>query len=190
MRVSIITCVGPSISRKECSSRIFRGSIGGTGERVTLKLVAQYADACNVFGDPATMAHKFAVLKQHCESVGRDYSSIHRTAWTICSLGETDEQTQEILPERTKALFADSLSSALIGSPETIRSRLAAYEAAGLQELVIRFAEETHLESIRRFGRRVPLEASCAKGAPHHLKVIHSETFRGKDDQHRLSRTR
>jgi F420-dependent oxidoreductase-like protein len=39
--------------------------IGGSGEQITLKLVAQYADYCNVFGDPATVAHKFDVLRQH-----------------------------------------------------------------------------------------------------------------------------
>jgi F420-dependent oxidoreductase-like protein len=127
--------------------------IGGDGEKVTLKVVAQYADACNVFGDPATVAHKFAVLKQHCESVGRDYTGIHRTAWTFCSIGETDEQAQELLSERTKALFADVLPFALIGSPETIRQGLAAYEAAGVQELALHFADVTHLEAIRRFAR-------------------------------------
>src|SRR4051794_36929234 len=52
--------------------------IGGAGEKVTLKLVAQYGDACNVGGDFATLTHKFAVLKQHCEDVGRDYNSIRR----------------------------------------------------------------------------------------------------------------
>src|SRR6266568_8298527 len=46
--------------------------IAGSGEQVTLRLVAQYADACNVGGDPDTVARKFAVLKKHCESVGRD----------------------------------------------------------------------------------------------------------------------
>ena len=95
-------------------------------EQVTLKLVAQYADACNVGSDLATLKHKFAVLKAHCKSVGRDYHSIHRTAWTLCHIGETDEQAQAMFPERVKILFADSLSSALIGSPETIRQRLAA----------------------------------------------------------------
>lgn len=56
--------------------------IGGMGERKTLKLVAQYADACNVFArqGPETVAHKYDVLKRHCEAVGRDYDEIERTA--------------------------------------------------------------------------------------------------------------
>jgi F420-dependent oxidoreductase-like protein len=61
--------------------------IGGGGERRTLKLVAQYADACNVFGtDPDRLRHKFAVLRRHCESVGRDYASIERTLLTSISI--------------------------------------------------------------------------------------------------------
>src|SRR5215213_9446783 len=46
--------------------------IGGGGEQVTLKLVAQWGDACNVGGDVATLGHKLDVLKRHCENVGRD----------------------------------------------------------------------------------------------------------------------
>jgi len=46
--------------------------IGGGGEQVTLKLVAQYADACNVGDDPASVKQKLAILKRHCERVGRD----------------------------------------------------------------------------------------------------------------------
>jgi len=67
------------------SPRPIRGSIpilvGGGGERRTLDIVARYADACNVFGDATTIRHKFAVLQEHCERVGRDYSQITRTAF-------------------------------------------------------------------------------------------------------------
>src|SRR2546428_2043100 len=72
--------------------------IGGGGEKVTLRLVAQYANACNVFGDLETIKHKFAVLKAHCEAVGRDYESIHRTAGAFCCIGETDEQARAKFP--------------------------------------------------------------------------------------------
>src|SRR5437868_8501054 len=52
--------------------------IGGGGEKVTLRLVAQYADACNIGGDIPTIKHKLDVLKQHCEQIGRDYNTIRR----------------------------------------------------------------------------------------------------------------
>ena len=53
--------------------------IGGGGEQKTLRLVAQYADACNIFGGPDNIRHKLAVLKEHCDNVGRDYTTIEKT---------------------------------------------------------------------------------------------------------------
>src|SRR3954465_2752080 len=54
--------------------------IGGSGERKTLRLVAQYADACNIFGAPDEVAHKVDVLRRHCDAVGRDPNEIEVTA--------------------------------------------------------------------------------------------------------------
>jgi F420-dependent oxidoreductase-like protein len=54
--------------------------IGGSGERKTLRMVAQYADACNIFGGPDEIAQKLAVLRQHCEDLGRDPNEIEVTA--------------------------------------------------------------------------------------------------------------
>ena len=122
--------------------------IGGNGEQVTLKLVAQYGNACHVFGDPATMARKFAVLKQHCEAIGRDYESIRRASVAICSLADTDEQAQARLPEAARAF-----GGGLIGSPGTIRNILTAFEQAGVQELILRFPNARDLDELRRFAQ-------------------------------------
>jgi F420-dependent oxidoreductase-like protein len=127
--------------------------IGGSGEKVTLKLVAQYADACNVGDDPATMKQKFVVLKEHCETFGRDYESIHRTSTTVCLIADSDEQALERIPAENKARLGKRMTTALIGSPETIRQRLATYEEAGVQELLMRFVDGTDLENIRRFAK-------------------------------------
>ncbi|HZR43950.1 MAG TPA: LLM class F420-dependent oxidoreductase [Ktedonobacteraceae bacterium] len=127
--------------------------IGGSGEKVTLKLVAQYGDTCNVGDDLASMKQKFAVLKEHCETVGRDYESIHRTSTTFCLMADSDEQALEQIPAELKARLGKRVSSTLIGSPETIRQRLAAYEEAGVQELLMRFVDGTSLEAIRRFAK-------------------------------------
>jgi F420-dependent oxidoreductase-like protein len=57
-----------------------RVMIGGSGEQKTLRLVAQYADACNLFGvEPADIRHKLEVLRGHCDDVGRDYDEIAKT---------------------------------------------------------------------------------------------------------------
>ena len=122
--------------------------IGGNGEQVTLKLVAQYGDACHVFGDPATIAHKFAVLKQHCEAIGRDYESIRRATIAICSLADTDEQAQARLPEAARVF-----GGGLIGSPDTIRKGITALEKAGVQELMLRFPNARDLNELRRFAQ-------------------------------------
>jgi F420-dependent oxidoreductase-like protein len=75
--------------------------IGGGGERKTLRLVAQYADACNVFGDAARIAHKYAVLREHCERLGRTYEEIERS--TLQSV-DVDAQSSDELVERLGAL--------------------------------------------------------------------------------------
>ena len=53
--------------------------IGGGGEQKTLRLVAQYADASNVFGGPERIPHKWQILRQHCEAVGRPFEDVERT---------------------------------------------------------------------------------------------------------------
>ncbi len=66
--------------------------IGGMGERKTLRLVARYADACNLFDIPdggATIRHKLAVLAEHCEAVGRPYEEIEKTVSTRLDPDET-----------------------------------------------------------------------------------------------------
>jgi F420-dependent oxidoreductase-like protein len=132
--------------------------IGGSGEQVTLKLVAQYADGCNVGDDPLSVRQKLAVLKQHCERVGRDYESIHRTSSTLCLLADSDEQALAQLrlaplPAERIASLEKQVDTILIGGPETIRQRLAAYEEAGVQELALRFVDGTNLETLRRFAK-------------------------------------
>jgi len=71
--------------------------IGGMGEKKTLRLVARYADACNLFayGGPDLIRHKLDVLRGHCEDVGRDFEEIERTALSTVNLapdGMTAEQ--------------------------------------------------------------------------------------------------
>ncbi|HEY4225885.1 MAG TPA: LLM class F420-dependent oxidoreductase [Pseudolysinimonas sp.] len=65
--------------------------IGGGGEKKTLRLVAQYADACNLFGaDVETVAHKIDVLKRHCDDIGRDFSEIKITTMGPSDLAASD----------------------------------------------------------------------------------------------------
>src|SRR5438477_2020113 len=73
--------------------------IGGGGEQRTLKLVAQYADMCNIFGDPATVRHKMDVLERHCETVGRDPSTIVKTRLGSLIIRESDAEARRVLEQ-------------------------------------------------------------------------------------------
>jgi alkanesulfonate monooxygenase SsuD/methylene tetrahydromethanopterin reductase-like flavin-dependent oxidoreductase (luciferase family) len=66
--------------------------VGGSGERRTLKLVAQYADACNLFGDAATVRHKVEVLRAHCATVGRDPSEITITQLSVAGRDPVEDE--------------------------------------------------------------------------------------------------
>jgi F420-dependent oxidoreductase-like protein len=68
--------------------------IGGGGERKTLRLVARYAQACNLFTTP-DLARKLDVLRAHCDSVGRDYDEITKTCYFRFDVGEKGEQAGE-----------------------------------------------------------------------------------------------
>jgi F420-dependent oxidoreductase-like protein len=70
--------------------------IGGGGERKTLRLVARYAQACNLFPGP-DLARKLDVLRAHCEAEGRDYDDILKTCYFLFDVGEKGERTTEIV---------------------------------------------------------------------------------------------
>jgi F420-dependent oxidoreductase-like protein len=76
--------------------------IGGGGEKKTLRLVAQYAQACNLFAAP-DLPHKLDVLREHCAAVGRDYAEIEKTVMMPLDPGESGQHVDEVL-ERLRSL--------------------------------------------------------------------------------------
>jgi alkanesulfonate monooxygenase SsuD/methylene tetrahydromethanopterin reductase-like flavin-dependent oxidoreductase (luciferase family) len=70
--------------------------IGGGGEKKTLRLVAQYADACNLFPSPE-MPRKLDILREHCQAVGRNYDDIEKTAMFQLDVGGNGEKVDELL---------------------------------------------------------------------------------------------
>ncbi len=70
--------------------------IGGSGEQKTLRLVARFADACNLFPTP-DVPHKLEVLRAHCEAVGRDYNQIEKTAIFQFDVGERGEKVDDLV---------------------------------------------------------------------------------------------
>ncbi len=97
---------------KPVSSPRPRVLIGGGGERKTLRLVAMYADACNVIGDADTVAHKVEVLHRHCQDVGRDPAEIEVTALTMVS----EEADADTILDDAEALSAAGAAAVVIRS--------------------------------------------------------------------------
>jgi F420-dependent oxidoreductase-like protein len=86
--------------------------IGGGGEKKTLRLVAQYADACNFFGPPDVVAHKLEVLKRHCDDVGRDVADIEVTAL----LAAADDWTPDDVVRESEAYAAIGADTVMAGA--------------------------------------------------------------------------
>ena len=104
--------------------------IGGGGEKVTLRIVAKYADEWNVWGDVDTLIHKMSVLDQHCESIGRDPKEIERSAVALLFL--TDDEA------RIKKLKSTEMPMpAIIGNVNEVIDIVAAYRDAGVKELMV-----------------------------------------------------
>src|SRR5438270_2934777 len=70
--------------------------IGGGGEKKTLRMVAQYANACNLFPTPE-LPHKLEVLKEHCQALGRNYDEIEKTAMFSFDVGENGEKVGQVI---------------------------------------------------------------------------------------------
>jgi F420-dependent oxidoreductase-like protein len=88
--------------------------IGGAGEKKTLKLVARYAQACNIFGS-TDVAHKLEVLRAHCETEGRSYDEIEKGVILRFDVGERGERAGELVEELEKyaALGVQAVSGTL-----------------------------------------------------------------------------
>jgi F420-dependent oxidoreductase-like protein len=89
--------------------------LGGAGERLTLRLVARYADACNIYGGPDA-GHKLQLLREHCEREGRDYNAIEKTA--ILSLDSAGDGGVERLLHQLRALHELGFESVLGAVPD------------------------------------------------------------------------
>jgi F420-dependent oxidoreductase-like protein len=94
--------------------------VGGSGERKTLRLVAQYADACNLFSaGPETILHKLEVLQGHCADVGRDYADITRTTLGRLNLAVDGSSGQSVAQasEQLAELAALGIDEAIVNMP-------------------------------------------------------------------------
>ena len=113
--------------------------VGGSGERKTLRLVARHADACNLFGDPATVRHKVAVLHEHCAAEGRDPAAI-----AVTHLGVV----------RVVAAGAEREGQGAATVEEHV-GRYRELAEAGVQTAIVELSDADGAESVRRFAEVV-----------------------------------
>ncbi len=131
--------------------------VGGGGEKVTLKLVARYADGNNVGGGIASVRRKERILLEHCERVGRDPSEIERTTniGTVIVRDSRDEarRVQRQIHERNgrSAVWDDQP----VGTPEDLVDRLLPYLELGYRHLICGFPSPYDEESMTRFATEV-----------------------------------
>ena len=111
--------------------------IGGGGEKKTLRLVAEYADASNLFGGPKQLLPKYQVLAAHCEDVGRDFTEIERTNMQGVGIGSRGAWSRG--PESTDAIV----------------ERFGRLAEAGVQHVIVNFAETNETELIELLGGTV-----------------------------------
>ncbi|WP_152366072.1 TIGR03560 family F420-dependent LLM class oxidoreductase [Microlunatus speluncae] len=114
--------------------------LGGSGERRTLRLAAQYADACNVFGDAETVRHKAEVLRAHCVDLSRDPAEVAVTQLSTVLIGTDDEQVWRLIEEhrprrQDPARFAAAVNAGTITDQV---GRFRELAEAGASEVMVR----------------------------------------------------
>lgn len=140
--------------------RPLRGSIpiliGGGGEQRTLRLVAQYGDACNLFGDITTVRHKLDVLQRHCEAVGRDPSEITKTrlgGLVVAPSAEAAERMGAAM-RRDRGMSEEMYRGYTVaGTPDQVCDQVQAYLDAGLDGMIFNMHHAQDLAPVELAGR-------------------------------------
>lgn len=105
--------------------------VAGGGEKKTLRLVAQYADACNLFGDADAVRAKLDILKEHCDRLGRDFNTIETTVLNTVHLAPGQMQADEVI------------------------EKCRAHAAVGVKHVIFNMPNVHEIEPIERFGREI-----------------------------------
>jgi len=135
--------------------------VGGSGERKTLKIVAKYADACNLFGSTESIKKKLDILKEHCKSVGRDFDSILKTKLGTIVLDNNREAAKDRIEENFRGVPEEQIKEFVIyGTPEDILKQIEALQQVGIQYLIVNLEPSRELEALDTFANKVINEMS------------------------------
>jgi len=131
--------------------------VGGDGEKVTLRLVARYADACNIGGGAANVGRKDAVLREHCERIGRDHREIERTTGIgVVVIRDSREEAERVF----RSIFERNGRARLwqdqpVGTPEQVAEHLAPLLELGYRHLIAGIPSPYDEESMARLVTEV-----------------------------------
>jgi F420-dependent oxidoreductase-like protein len=130
--------------------------IGGSGEQLTLRVVARLADASNFGGKPHEFQHKTEVLQQHCKDVGRDYDEIQKTMSGEIFIRETEA---EVKAAGTKSIIGEAVESwtagTLVGTPEQVVEKIKTYIDLGATGFYPWCSDYPDTETVRLFAEKV-----------------------------------
>jgi len=112
--------------------------IGGVGPKVTLRLIAEMGDACNLWGPPDEFVKQRETLKRHCEDVGRDESTIEKTTYDLVICARTEKD----LEKKVERLLSKGVEPwmALVGTPAQLVDVVGEYQRVGADHLCLDFA--------------------------------------------------
>ena len=132
--------------------------IGGSGEKLMLRVVAKHADQWNTFGSPEVFRHKIDVLGEHCAAAGRDIEAIE-VSWAGAALVTDSREEKDELLRRWAAMFGVTPEQyalgALVGSPSEVRDRIQQFVEVGVTHFIGIANSPFNHASIRRFAEEV-----------------------------------
>jgi F420-dependent oxidoreductase-like protein len=131
--------------------------IAGGGEKVTLHLVARYADGCNLGGDPATVRRKLEVLKRHCDELGRDYDRLTKSTCLEPLIVGNGAEVKRVVADtmRRTGETEASLRGPYTGPPEVVAARLRELVELGIDYFIAYLPNGVEEGAIERFAREV-----------------------------------
>jgi F420-dependent oxidoreductase-like protein len=147
-----------SVPEAMCYPRPLAGRVpilvGGGGERRTLRLVARYADACNLTGDPDTVRHKIEVLHRHCADVGRDPAQVRVTHLSGALVARDPAALAAELARRRPARGASRWSARVTaGTVEDHILAIQALRAAGVDDVIVSLEGVWDSDAVTVFGQ-------------------------------------
>ena len=110
--------------------------IGGSGEQLTLRVVARLADRSNFGGNPEEFTHKAEVLQRHCDEVGRDYDDIEKTWSPEVFVRETEDEVRAVGGSTFGEPFDSWQAGNLVGTPRQVVERIGQYNDLGVTSFI------------------------------------------------------